>query len=114
MAIIKICEIVLDMLLDIPLYVYGPYISAYRKGIKQLITQCMNEIYGTMVASLMYYCRFLKTLKLNKFKMDLYDICVANRLVNGLQKSIILHVDDCMYIHNDPKVNGSSIEVLRE
>ena len=66
-----------------------------------------------MVASLLYYCKFCKTLKLNKFKMGPYDPCVANLLVNGLQQSILFHADDCKLSHKDPKVNDSFIVLLR-
>ena len=59
MAIIKIRGILVDMLLDIAPDVYGSYVTTNMKIIKQLITQCMNSIYGTMVASLIYYCKFL-------------------------------------------------------
>ena len=53
MDIIKIRGILVDMLLDITPDVYGRYITKDRKGIKQLITQCINDIYGTMVASIL-------------------------------------------------------------
>ena len=78
MNIIKIRGVFVDMLLDIIPGVYGPYVTKYSKGINQLVTQCMNAIYGTMVASLIYYCKFCKTLKLNKFKMNPYDPFFAN------------------------------------
>ena len=65
-----------------------------------------------MVASLMYYCKFCKTLKLNKFNMNPYDPCVANQLVNGLQQSILFHVDDCKLIQKDTKINDSFIGVI--
>ena len=35
-------------------------------------------------------------------------------MVNGLQKSILIHVDDCKFIQKDHKVNDSFIVVLRE
>ena len=78
MVIINIHGILVDILLDIDLDIYRPYVTMDRKGIKQLITQCKNAIYGTMVLSLLYYCKFCKTLKLNKFKINPYDPCVAN------------------------------------
>ena len=46
--------------------------------------------------------------------MNLYDPCVANKLVNELQKSILFHIDDCKFIYKDPKVNDSFIGVLHE
>ena len=56
MYIIKIHGILVCMLLDIDPGVYGPYVNIDRKIIKQLINQCINAIYGTMVAILLYYC----------------------------------------------------------
>ena len=73
MAIIKTRRILVDMLLDIYSNAYEPYVTTDMKGIKQLITQCMNSIYGTLVASLLYYCKFFKTFKLNIFEMNPYD-----------------------------------------
>ena len=78
MAIINIHNILVDMLPYIAPDVFGPYVTIDLKGIKQVITQCMYDIYGTMVTSILYYCKFCKTLKLNKFKMNLYDPYVEN------------------------------------
>ena len=114
MAIIKIRGILVSMLLYIAPNVYVPYVTMYKKGSKQLITQCMNAIYVTMLESLLYYCNFCKTLTLNKFKMNLYDPFVANRFVNGLQQYILFHVYDCKFFHKVPKVNDSFIGVLCE
>ena len=105
MAIIKIRGILVYVLLDLSPDVYGTYGTTDRKGIKKLVTQCINVTYVTMVASLLCYCKFCKTLKLNKFNMNPCDPYVSNRLVNGLQKSILFHVDYCKLNHNYPKVN---------
>ena len=114
MANIKISGIFAGMLIDIAPYAYVPYSTTERKVINKLITQCMNAMYGTMVLSLMYYCKCYKTLKLNKFEMNPYYPCVDNQLVNGLQQSILFHVDDCKLRHKNPKVNESFIEVIHE
>ena len=50
MAIIKIRGILVDMLVEIAPTVYQPFVSTDRKGMKQLIVQCQNAIYGTTVA----------------------------------------------------------------
>ena len=113
MAIIKIRGISVNMLLDIAPVSYGLYVTMDRKGIKKLITQCMNTIYGTVVAIILYYCKRCKALKLNKFHMNPYDPCVANRLVNLLQQSIIFHVDNCKLIHRYPKLNDILVVVIR-
>ena len=104
----------MDMLLDISPDLYGLYLTMDRKGIKQLITQCMNVIYGTMVEILLNYCKFFKMLKLDKFKMNPYDPCAANILVNVLQKSILFRDDGFKLRHKVPKLNDSLIGVPRE
>ena len=53
-AIINICGVLVDMILDINPDIYGPWVTTDSKIIKQLITWCINAIYGTMVASLLY------------------------------------------------------------
>ena len=85
MTIIKIHKILVDMILGITPVLYGPYVTTDKKIIKKMVTQCRNAIYVTMVASLLYYCKFCMTLKLNKFKMNPYHPCVANLVVNGSQ-----------------------------
>ena len=46
--------------------------------------------------------------------MNPYDPCVANQLVNGLQQSILFHVDYCKLSHKDTKVNANCIGVIHE
>jgi hypothetical protein len=53
MAIIKIRGVLADMLVEIAPEVYGAYVTKDRKGVSQLITQCLNAIYGTMVVRLL-------------------------------------------------------------
>ena len=74
----------------------------------------MNYIHGTMVETLLYYCKFYDTLKLNKFKINPYDPCVSNQLVNESQQYILFHVDYCKLIHKDTKINDSFIAVIGE
>jgi hypothetical protein len=53
MAFIKIRGILVDILVKIAPDVYNSYISKDKKGSKQLLVQCQNDLYGTMVASLL-------------------------------------------------------------
>ena len=77
-----------------------------------IIVQCTNVIYGTMVASLIYYNKFVKKLKRNGLQLNTYDICVVNSLLNDNQKTICFHVDDCKISHQDSKVNEEFINTL--
>ena len=85
-----------------------------KKGIKQLIAKCLNALCGTMVAGLLHYNKFRKTVDRNGFKMNPYDPCTANRVVGGKQQTLLWHVDDCKLSHVDSKENDKFIDTLRE
>ena len=114
MVIIRVRGLLADMLVDIAPDVYGPYVTKDKKGISQLLVRCLNAIYGTMIASLLYYFKFRKTLDRNDFTLNPYDPCVANRVVGGKQQTVLWHVDDVKMSHLDSKVNDNFINVLQE
>ena len=53
MAFIKIRGLLVDILVEIAPYVYRSLVTTDKKGVKQLLVQCQNALYGTMVASLL-------------------------------------------------------------
>ena len=114
MAIIKIRGVLVEMLVKIAPKVYKRFVTVNKKGEKELIVQCLNAIYGTMIASLLYYRKFCKTLTRNGFEMNPYDQCVFIRMVNGNQQTVCFHVDDGKISHIDPDVNTEFLEVLRK
>ena len=114
MAIIKIRGILVDMLLDIAPNIYSPYVTMDKKGVKQLIVQCLNAIYGTMMASLLYYNKFRKSLTKIGFLFNPYDPCVANKQISCNQFTICFHVDDCKLSHKSPKAIDGIIKWLRK
>ena len=66
-----------------------------------------------MVASLLYYEKFTKSLASKGYKMNQYDPCVWNKVINGKQCTILFHnVDDCKISHVDSKVLDDTIEWL--
>ena len=114
MAIIKIRGILVDILIAIAPDIYKPYVTVDKKGVKQLIVQCQNAIYGTMIASLLYYRKFTNSLTRIGFEINPYDPCVANKIIKGKQMTICFHVDDCKLSHRSSKVMDLMIGWLRE
>ena len=82
-----------DILVSIAPDVYGPYVSKNKSGQKVLIVEfeCLNAVYGTMVAALLYYKKFVKSLTKHGFKLNPYDGCVANKIVKRRQIIICFH-----------------------
>ena len=66
------------------------------------------------MSSLIYYKKFVKTLKRAGFQINPYDTCVVNFLVNDKHKTGFLRVDDCKLSHQYSKVNDEFINTLRD
>jgi hypothetical protein len=113
-ALICIHGPLVDILLSIAPNVYGLYVTVGKKGKKQLLVQwSLTALYGTMVALLLYYKKFAKSLKSKGFKLNPYDPCVANKQVNREQSIVCFHVDGCKILHLIPKVGDETIEWLQ-
>ena len=66
-----------------------------------------------MVASLLYYRKFTKSLTEIGFELNPYDPCIANKMIEGKQMTICFHVDDCKLSHKMPHVMDQMIGWLR-
>ena len=114
MEFIKIRGVLVDILVEISLDVYKLQVKTDKKGMEKLLVQCQNALYGTMVASLLYYRKFTKSLTDIGFKIKPYNPCVANKMIDGKQMTICYHVDDCKLSHRRSKVNDQIIKWLRQ
>ena len=47
-----------------------------------------------MKAALLFYLKYIKNLKSIGFVLNPYDPCVANKIVDGAQLTVVWHVDD--------------------
>ncbi len=47
-AFIRIHGPLVNIMVSIAPYVYGPYVTVGKKGKKQLLVQCLTALYGTM------------------------------------------------------------------
>ena len=113
MAIIKLRGVLADILCKISSD-YKDYVNRYKRGVKQLLQYCQNSLYGEMVYSLLYYCKFNKSLTSIWFEINPYDPCVANKVIDGSQMTIYFHVDDFKLNHCERKSNNCMIKWLRQ
>ena len=94
--IMKICGDLVDILLEICPGVYDDYVVYEGKfnRSKIIYVKMLKALYGMLTASILYYKKFVNDLKTIGFKLNPYDPCVANQIVNGMQHTITWHVDD--------------------
>jgi hypothetical protein len=112
-AIVRIRGPLVDILVSIAPDVYAPYVTTNKTGQTVLIIECLNAVYGTMVAALLYYKKVVKSLKAKGFKLNPYNPCVTNKIVDGKQVTVCFHVDNCKLSHENPKVIDKTINWLR-
>ncbi len=103
----------LDILLSIAPDIYGPYVSTNKAGQKVMLVQCLNAVYGNMVAALLYYKKFVKSFTKQGYKINLYNGCVANKVVKGKQVAMCFHINDCKISHKSSAVIDNTIAWLR-
>ena len=75
----------------------------------------MNKaLYGLLKSALDFYNKLRGDLEENDFVVNPYDPCVANKIVNGKQMTVIWHVDDLKVSHVDPKENTKFANWMKE
>ncbi len=77
------------------------------------MVQCLHAVYGTTVAALLYYKKFVKSLTKQGYRINPYDGHVANKVVKGKQVTICFHIDDCKISHKSSAVIVDTIAWLR-
>jgi hypothetical protein len=82
---------------------YGPAVVLENQ--KKVLYQVLKAIYGMLKAALLWYKTFRKDLEDIGFIFNPYDPCVANKKVQGLQQTILFHVDDLKSSHKMKSVN---------
>ena len=75
--------------------------------------EVLQEIYGCMESSLMWYELFSETLVKEGWTINTYDKCAANKEINGRQCMIVWCADDNKVSHKDADVVTGVIELTK-
>ena len=86
---------------------YKPFVCIVN-GRKVLFVKVLRAIYRCIKSALLWYKLFSTTLENMGFKINPYDRCVANKIVNGKQCTIVWYVDNVKVSH----VQQSVVEML--
>ena len=66
---------------------------------KVLVGKITNTIYGTLLGAILFYNKLKGVLVDMGFKMNEYDECTFNKMINGYQCTIQMHVDNLKLNH---------------
>ena len=90
---------------------YKAYVHEVN-GKKVLYLKLLRALYGCIESALLWYNLFSSTLEKMGFKINPYDKCVANKMVNDKQCTICWFVDDNLVTHVDDEVITSLLEEI--
>jgi hypothetical protein len=84
----------------------------YENGKKVLYLELLKALYGCVQSALLWYELFSSTLQGMGFKLNPYDACVASKVIDGKQCTIVWHVDDTKILHEDSKTVSHVIQKI--
>ena len=111
-TIMKIRGALVDILCEMdPQYQEYVVMEGNQKVLNVHITQA---IYGLLVSAMLFYKKLIKDLQGYGFKINPYNPCVARKMVNREQLTVLWHVDDLKSSHMDTKVYDKFMQWIRD
>lgn len=114
-TIIKLQEAIVKIMLRINPNWNKFVVLGGKRKVPTIYSEAIRALYGTVDAAKLFYDNLCGVL-VNElgFKLNPYDGCVANKIVNGKQCTIVFHVDDLKISHVDEKIVTSIITELEK
>ena len=100
-----------EMLVKLDPKLYRKYVRD-EKGKPVLYVELLKALYGTLKAALLFWKLLSKKLVQWGFVINPYDWCVANKMIDGKQCTILWHVDDLKISHVDPNAVTNTIGLI--
>jgi len=93
---------------------YSPYVTT-ENGQKVIYVILQKALYGTLQAAYLFWENLSKYLTEELgFVINPYDACVANKVINGSQCTVLWHVDDLKISHKSQTVLNGLIDQINK
>jgi hypothetical protein len=89
----KLEGVMAEVILKIDPQQYKQFITK-ENGNNVIYVILKKALYGTLQAALLFWQNLSKQLQKWGFEINPYDFCMANKIINGKQCTIMWHVDD--------------------
>ena len=109
-TVMKIEGLDVDVMCDVDAS-YKAFVTE-ENGKRVMYLQLVKALYGCVRSALLWYDLFKSTLEKMGFKLNPYDPCVANKMINGTQCTLVWYVDDNKISHVDPAVVTTIVEAI--
>ena len=101
-----------ELMVRIDPKLYRKYIQI-ESGRQVLYAELEKALYVTLTSAFLFWKKLSKQLIEWGFELNPYDSCVANKMINDKQCTILWHVDDLKISHVVSKVVDDVIELLK-
>ena len=81
---------------------------------KVLYIHITKTIYGLLESAMLFYKKLVADLTKYGFKVNPYDLCVANTMAHGKQLTVSWHVDDVKASHANMKVVNEILQWVKK
>eukprot|EP00957_Ditylum_brightwellii_P200639 15295516-Ditylum_brightwellii.AAC.1 len=102
-----------ELMVQINTKLYLKYITTSSKGEPMLYVRTLKALYGLLQSALLFYCKMLSELEDYGFKVNPYDPCIANKMINGKQMTVTWHIDDLKISHMESNDVTKCIEYFK-
>ncbi len=90
--------------------IYQKYVTLGNKGEPMLYVTLQNALFGCLRSALLFYLKLFADLEEQGFRLNPYDLCVANKIINRTQMTLTCHVNDTKISHLEPNEVKKVIE----
>jgi hypothetical protein len=97
-VVMKLEGVMADVILKIDPTKYKKH-TILERGKPVVYVKFKKALYGTLQAALLFWQNLSSQLEEWGFVINPYDFCVANKMVDGAQCTIVWHVDDLKISH---------------
>jgi hypothetical protein len=107
----KVSGVLAKCLIEVSKETYGPFITM-EKGQTTIYLLLTQALYGCLKSALQFWKHLSGHLKNRGFEGNPYNSCVANKIVNGNQLTVVWHVDDLKISHVHEAVVDDEVKWL--
>ena len=107
----KVSGVLAKCLIEVSKETYGPFVST-ENGQTTIYLLLTRALYGCLKSALQFWKHLSGHLKNRGFEQNPYNPCVANKIVNGNQLTVVWHVDDLKISHVDEAVVDNEVKWL--
>ena len=110
--VVKLRGAVVEMMVQCAPKICKPHV-VFENGQKVICAESLKALHGSSMFALSFHNEPLKDLALIGFELNPCNPCVANKMINGKQMTVVWHVDDLKPSHINKRVDNESCEWLK-